>query len=66
MTQQILKISDIVKSSKLSKSSIYRLAAQGKFPTIFKLGVRSSGVLQSDYEKWLQERVEASRNGSEA
>jgi prophage regulatory protein len=66
MAQQILKISDLVKKSNLSKSSIYRLSAQGKFPPIIKLGARSSGVLESDYDEWVQERVEASRNGTEA
>jgi len=47
----------------LSRSSIYDLIAKGKFPRPIKLGVRSVGWLDSEIEKWIRGRVEASRGG---
>lgn len=65
MSQQILKLSEVKRITGMSGSSIYRGAANGTFPKQIKLGERSSGWLKSEVEDWLQERIEASRNGGE-
>lgn len=62
---QILKLSEVKLITGLSGSSIYRGAANGKFPKQIKLGERSSGWIKSEVELWLKERIEASRNDSE-
>lgn len=41
----------------LSRSTIYRLVQEGKFPRPIKLGERASGWKQSDLEAWLESRV---------
>jgi len=63
MAEQIRKLSEVSEISGLSGSTIYRLAKKGQFPKPIKLGQRSSGWLKSEVEQWLQERIEASRNG---
>lgn len=63
MAQQILKIAEASKKYKLSVSSIYRLSKKGDFPQIFKIGERSSGLLESECDQWLDDRIAASRNG---
>ncbi|OZB36173.1 MAG: hypothetical protein B7X44_07170 [Halothiobacillus sp. 15-55-196] len=40
----------------LSRSSIYRLIADGKFPKPIKLGERAIGWKQDDLEAWLESR----------
>lgn len=61
MTQQIIKLVDLKKSTRLSATTIYRLVKQGDFPKPIKLGQRSSGWLESEVRQWLTERIEASR-----
>jgi len=66
MQEQILKVSEVAEQYKLSVSTIYRLSAKGDFPKIIKLGERSSGVVKSECDQWLQERIEASRDSEVA
>ena len=63
MTQQILKLKELTLITRLSGGSIYRKARQGTFPSPIKLGERSSGWLTSEVDRWLEERIAASRNG---
>lgn len=65
MQEHILKLSDVIRITGMSGSSIYRGAANGTFPKQIKLGERSSGWLKSEIDQWLQERIEASRKGEE-
>jgi prophage regulatory protein len=54
---QIIKIDEVVKLTRLSKSSIYRKI--NGFPQPIKLGVRSSGWLLCEIQDWIQQRMEA-------
>ncbi|MBN2856683.1 MAG: AlpA family transcriptional regulator [Halothiobacillaceae bacterium] len=44
----------------LSRSTIYRLIQENKFPRPIKLGERASGWRQSDLEEWVESRASAS------
>ncbi|QUE95331.1 helix-turn-helix transcriptional regulator [Klebsiella pasteurii] len=44
----------------LTDKWFYKLISEGRFPEPIKLG-RSSRWLQSEVEKWVQERIDASR-----
>jgi len=66
LSQQILKLIEVKKTTGLSGSTIYRLISQGDFPKQIKLSERSSGWLQSEVDQWLNERISASRNDGEA
>lgn len=59
--EKILKLSDVKEITKLSRSAIYRGAAEGTFPKQIRLGKRSSGWLMSEVKSWLVNRIEASR-----
>lgn len=65
MQAQILKLPEVKRITGLSSSTIYRLAKSGDFPKPIKLGKRSSGFVFSEIIQWLDERIEASRNGTE-
>jgi prophage regulatory protein len=60
MSTFILRLSDVIARTKLSKSEIYRRAGVD-FPSPIKLGERSSGWLEADIEDWIAERVKYSR-----
>lgn len=66
MSQQVIKLKEVMLTTAQSGSAIYRGAANGTFPKPIKLGERSSGWLKSEVDQWLQERIEASRNNGEA
>lgn len=63
MVEQIYKFLEVKNTTGLSRSSIYRGAAKGTFPKPIKLSQRSSGWLKSEVDKWLEDRIAASRNG---
>ena len=52
---KILKIDEVVELTRLSKSTIYLMARQGRFPAPMKLGERSSGFFEHEIEAWMQD-----------
>lgn len=61
-----MRMTEIVKVTGLSKSAIYAMIAEGKFPAGFQLGSNSKAWLASDVQAWINERVSASRKGAQA
>lgn len=57
----VLKLKEVIARTRLSKSNIHRLIANGLFPKPFKLGARGSGWVESEILDWLQVRIELSR-----
>jgi len=54
----ILRAADVVARTGLSVSSIYRLAADGKFPRPLKLGDAASGWLLHEVNAWIRAKLE--------
>ena len=55
---QIYRIKNVIKVTGLSRSTIYRLMEQGKFPKPIKLSQRIIGFLEEDIDQWIQERYQ--------
>jgi len=55
----ISRLPDVRVRSGLSRSSIYKLMAEGKFPQHIKLGERAVGWRSSDIDAWIASRVSA-------
>ncbi|MDE0784593.1 MAG: AlpA family phage regulatory protein [Planktomarina sp.] len=53
MVQQILRRKDVEKRIGLSRSSIYAMMAEGRFPQPIKLGLRAVGWRSDDLQRWL-------------
>ncbi|HET6523588.1 AlpA family transcriptional regulator [Sphingopyxis sp.] len=51
--ERIVRLKLVLSRTGLSKSTIYRRAADGTFPPPVKLGARSSGWYESQLEQWL-------------
>ena len=57
-TNRFLRLPDVIAQSGLSRSSIYKLMAEGLFPRNKKLGDRISVWLSSDIDNWKQSQID--------
>ena len=58
---RLLRLPDVKALTGLGRSTIYLKMAKGEFPGAVKLGERAVAWPQADIERWIQERVDASR-----
>jgi prophage regulatory protein len=61
MAVKILRLSGVIDSIGLSRSTIYKFIAEGEFPAPVRLGARSVGWRQSDVDAWLEAREQVQR-----
>lgn len=64
MVSNILRLRSVKVRTGLSRSSIYALIADGRFPRQISLGTRSVGWIESEVEDWLIQQISASRGDS--
>lgn len=53
----ILRLPAVIKKTGLSRSTIYKLLDQGKFPARIQLSPRSMGFLEAEVNEWLDSRI---------
>ncbi len=56
MTDKILRCRDVLETTGLSRSTIYRMMERDEFPKPTKLGARAIGWRQSVVRGWIEER----------
>ncbi len=56
---RFLRIKDVIATTGLSRTSIYRLIGAGDFPKPVQLTARSVGWWEADVSRWLEERLSA-------
>ena len=61
MEHQILRLTDVIALTGLSRSTIYLRMVQGKFPKKINLGSRAVGWISSEVNEWIEERIRESR-----
>jgi len=61
MSEQILKLPEVVKTTGLARSTIYKLINEDRFPKQIKLTSFSSGWIKSEVDYWIDERIAVSR-----
>ena len=59
---RLLTLADVKARLGISRTMIYRLMGQGRFPKPLKLGDRSNRWLESEIEDWLLSRERANIN----
>ena len=57
---RILRLGAVLERTGLSRSTLYQMAKEGRFPSQYALGHRAVGWLESDVEAWIMQRVQAS------
>ncbi len=56
MNQKILRLKAVQDWTGLSRSTVYAMLKDGKFPQSVKLGLRSVGWYESDIQGWIASR----------
>lgn len=64
MAHTILRLPAVKTRTALSRSSIYKLAAEGAFPRPIRLGPRSVGWIEAEVDEWLDRRIAESRESA--
>jgi prophage regulatory protein len=59
--QRILRLREVCALTGLSRSFIYQLQAEGRFPQRIKLGARAVGWLEDEVQRWVADRIWESR-----
>ena len=62
-TKRVLRLQDVVRDYGLSRSTIYRLIAQGLFPAPVRLGLAAVGWDAADLDTWYSNRKATSNQG---
>ena len=60
---RILRLPEVLARTGLSRSTIYVRVDQGRFPKPVSLGARAVGWIESEVDRWIQERIAESRDG---
>jgi prophage regulatory protein len=63
---KFLRLSEVRNRVPYSRSTIYQLISQGKFPQPINLGARAVAWLESDIDQWMTNRIGKSRAGVSA
>lgn len=63
--KNLIKIEAVLKRIPVSRSQIYSLIAEGKFPAPVHLGGRASFWVESEIDAWIQGHIDAERRTSE-
>ena len=61
---RIIRLPQVRSRTGLSRSTIYEHISRGRFPKQIRLGPKSVGWLEHDNERWIGERVSASRGAA--
>ena len=61
---RFLRTNQLIEKIGLSRSSIWRLESQGKFPKRRQIGPGAVGWLEEEVEKWMLERPVAENRAS--
>lgn len=59
MTEQFLRLPDVMKATGWSKVTIHRAVREGRFPKPVKLGARSIAWPESEVAEWQESRKAA-------
>jgi len=62
MDETFLRLPAVIHKTGFGRSQIYNLIKQGKFPNQIHLGPNSVAWLESEVSKWMEERIQISRN----
>lgn len=54
---RIMRLKEVMETTGLGRSSIYKYAQEGSFPKPVSLGGRSSGWVSDEVEEWVVEKI---------
>lgn len=63
MSNTLIRLPEVQRRTGYSKSWIYRLMSQKRFPKTVKIGSRAIAFIESEIEEWINQRIAESRGG---
>lgn len=63
---RVIRLSEVTRRTSLSRSTVFRLIQQKRFPAAIALSARCRGWYESEVEQWLAERPTTAREGGRA
>ncbi|AFT71460.1 Phage transcriptional regulator, AlpA [Alloalcanivorax dieselolei B5] len=61
---RIMRLKEVMDTTGLKRSAIYKAISEGRFPKQVSLGARAAGWVADEIESWIMERIEE-RDGEE-
>jgi len=61
---RILRLKDVMATTGLARSTVYKFISEGAFPKPIPLGGKSVGWLESEIQEWIAEKIEARNSQS--
>lgn len=62
---RIIRLPDVKETTGLAKSTIYKKVAANEFPKPIPLGSKSVGWLESEVQKWIENKVSEAVNDND-
>ena len=59
---KLLRIAAVLERTGLGRRTLYSEISAGRFPRPIQLTARNVGWLETDVDRWIQERVQAARD----
>ena len=61
MNETLIRFAEVRRRTGFSKTWIYRLISEGRFPTPVRTGTRAVVFVESEIDAWIAARIAASR-----
>jgi len=58
VVMKLIKLRDVMNTTGLGRSTIYKYIANGNFPKPVSLGVKAVAWVESEVQEWIIERIE--------
>jgi prophage regulatory protein len=55
---RIIRLKEVIDSTGLARSTIYKYIGEGRFPSSVSLGDKSIGFVESEIQDWILARIE--------
>ena len=63
MAENLIRLSEVQRRVPYSRSTIYLKVARNEFPQPVSLGARAVAWVESEVDKWIDQRIEGERDG---
>ena len=62
VNENLLRLSEILKRTGLSRSTLYSMISKNEFPSPLKIGARASAWVESEVNRWIDEKISSRNN----
>ena len=63
---KIIRLPEVIKSTGLARSTIYKMIAANNFPAQIALGSKSVGWVEAEIQNWIQEKITLSQTDQDS